>query len=150
MKTNRQKKILELIQQNNIETQEELTALLKQDGYQVTQATISRDIRELKLTKMATNSGRQKYVALQEGTDGLSEKYIRIFKDGVVSIDRAQNILVVKTVAGMAMAVAAAVDAMNFYEVVGTIAGDDTIMCAVRSTEENEQLQQRLQQLIKE
>ena len=133
MKTKRQAKILELIKKNNIETQEELSDYLEREGYQVTQATVSRDIRELKLTKVAVNGGRQKYVALMEASEDLSEKYTRVFRDGFVSMDMAQNILVIKTVSGMAMAVAAALDAMHLHEVVGCIAGDDTIMCAVRS-----------------
>ena len=136
MKTKRQAKILELIKKNNIETQEELSDYLEREGYQVTQATVSRDIRELKLTKVAVNGGRQKYVALMEASEDLSEKYTRVFRDGFVSMDMAQNILVIKTVSGMAMAVAAALDAMHLHEVVGCIAGDDTIMCAVRSVQE--------------
>ena len=92
-------------------------------GYQVTQATVSRDIRELKLTKVAMSNGRQKYVALQETDENLSQKYVRVFHDGFVSMDMAQNILVIKTVSGMAMAVAAALDAMHMHEIVGCIAG---------------------------
>lgn len=136
MKTRRQTKILELIKKYEIETQEDLSAYLEQEGYQVTQATVSRDIRELKLTKVSLTNGRQKYVALLETNEDLSRKYERIFRDGFISMDIAQNILVIKTVSGMAMAVAAALDALQLYEVVGTIAGDDTIMCAVRSTED--------------
>ena len=104
MKTKRQAKILELIKKNNIETQEELSDYLEREGYQVTQATVSRDIRELKLTKVAVNGGRQKYVALMEASEDLSEKYTRVFRDGFVSMDMAQNILVIRTVPGMAMA----------------------------------------------
>lgn len=136
MKTRRQTKILELIKKYEIETQEDLSSYLEQEGYQVTQATVSRDIRELKLTKVSLTGGRQKYVALLETNEDLSKKYERIFRDGFISMDIAQNILVIKTVSGMAMAVAAALDALQLYEVVGTIAGDDTIMCAVRSTED--------------
>lgn len=136
MKIRRQTKILELIKKYEIETQEELSAYLEQEGYQVTQATVSRDIRELKLTKVALTNGKQKYVALLETNEDMSKKYERIFRDGFISMDIAQNILVIKTVSGMAMAVAAALDALQLHEVVGTIAGDDTIMCAVRSTED--------------
>jgi len=136
MKTRRQTKILELIKKYEIETQEDLSAYLEQEGYQVTQATVSRDIRELKLTKVSLTGGRQKYVALLETNEDLSQKYERIFRDGFISMDIAQNILVIKTVSGMAMAVAAALDALQLHEVVGTIAGDDTIMCAARSTED--------------
>lgn len=136
MKTRRQTKILELIKKYEIETQEVLSAYLEQEGYQVTQATVSRDIRELKLTKVSLTNGRQKYVALLETNEDMSKKYERIFRDGFISMDIAQNILVIRTVSGMAMAVAAALDALQLHEVVGTIAGDDTIMCAVRSTED--------------
>lgn len=123
MKTKRQSKMLELIKKHDIETQEELSDYLQKEGYQVTQATVSRDIRELKLTKVAMSNGRQKYVTLTEGTEDLSEKYTRVFHDGFVSMDMAQNILVIKTVSGMAMAVAAALDAMHLHEIVGCIAG---------------------------
>lgn len=150
MKSKRQVKILELIRKNEIETQEELSDYLEKEGYQVTQATVSRDIRELKLTKVAMNNGRQKYVALSENTEGMSEKYIRIFRDGFVSMDMAQNILVIKTVSGMAMAVAAALDAMDCNEIVGSIAGDDTIMCAVRTVDDTVALMKRLRKIISE
>ena len=136
MKIRRQTKILELIKKYEIETQDELSAYLEQEGFQVTQATVSRDIRELKLTKVALGHGIQKYVALLETNADMSQKYERIFRDGFISMDIAQNILVIKTVSGMAMAVAAALDALQIHEIVGSIAGDDTIMCAARSTED--------------
>lgn len=148
MKSRRHAKILEIIAKNNIETQDELSDCLEREGFHVTQATISRDIRELKLTKVAGNAGRQKYVSLGEGYADMSEKYVRIFQDGFVSMDMAQNILVIKTVAGMAMAVAAALDAMDCHEIVGSIAGDDTIMCAVRTVEDTEQLMKRLRRIV--
>lgn len=150
MKTKRQAKILELIKKNDIETQEELSDYLLKEGYQVTQATVSRDIRELKLTKVAMSSGKQKYVALQETNEDLSKKYVRVFHDGFVSMDMAQNILVIKTVSGMAMAVAAALDAMNMHEIVGSIAGDDTIMCAVRSVDDTIAVMNRLRKIVEE
>ena len=136
MKIKRQTKILELIKKYEIETQEDLSAYLEKEGFQVTQATVSRDIRELKLTKVSLGNGKQKYIALLETNEDLSQKYERIFRDGFISMDIAQNILVVKTVPGMAMAVAAALDALQIQEIVGSIAGDDTIMCAARSTED--------------
>lgn len=136
MKIRRQTKILELIKKYEIETQEDLSAYLEKEGFQVTQATVSRDIRELKLTKVSLGNGKQKYIALLETNEDLSQKYERIFRDGFISMDIAQNILVVKTVPGMAMAVAAALDALQIHEIVGSIAGDDTIMCAARSTED--------------
>ena len=144
MKTKRQTKMLELIKKHDIETQEELSDYLQKEGYQVTQATVSRDIRELKLTKVAMSNGRQKYAALTEANEDLSEKYTRVFRDAFVSMDMAQNILVIKTVSGMAMAVAAAIDAMHLHEIVGCIAGDDTIMCAVRSVDDTIAVMSRL------
>ena len=113
----------------------------------MTQATVSRDIRELKLTRVAGGAGQQKYISLQEQHVDLSEKYTRIFREGFVSMDMAQNILVIKTVSGMAMAVAAALDAMDCHEIVGSIAGDDTIMCAVRTLEDTESLMKRLRKI---
>lgn len=150
MKTKRQTKMLELIKKHDIETQEELSDYLHKEGYQVTQATVSRDIRELKLTKVAMSNGRQKYAALTEANEDLSEKYTRVFRDAFVSMDMAQNILVIKTVSGMAMAVAAAIDAMHLHEIVGCIAGDDTIMCAVRSVDDTIAVMSRLRKLVED
>ena len=150
MKTKRQTKMLELIKKHDIETQEELSDYLQKEGYQVTQATVSRDIRELKLTKVAMSNGRQKYAALTEANEDLSEKYTRVFRDAFVSMDMAQNILVIKTVAGMASAVCAALDAMKWNEIVGSIAGDDTIMCAVRSVQETVEVMGRLRKIVEE
>ena len=150
MKTKRQPKMLELIKKHDIETQEELSDYLQKEGYQVTQATVSRDIRELKLTKVAMSNGRQKYAALTEANEDLSEKYTRVFRDAFVSMDMAQNILVIKTVSGMAMAVAAAIDAMHLHEIVGCIAGDDTIMCAVRSVDDTIAVMSRLRKLVED
>ena len=147
MKSKRQVKILELIQKNEIETQEELSDYLEREGYHVTQATVSRDIRELKLTKVAMQNGRQKYAAIVENAKEMQEKYNRIFQSGFVSMDMAQNILVVKTVPGMAMAVAAALDAMECHEIVGSIAGDDTVMCAVRTVDDTITLMERLRKI---
>lgn len=148
MKTGRHTKILELIRKNEIGTQEELSARLEQEGYHVTQATVSRDIRELKLTKVSLSNGKQKYVVLTENKEHMTEKYIRVFRDGFVSMDMAQNILVIKTVSGMAMAVAAALDAMDCREIVGSIAGDDTIMCAIRSVEDTVALMGKLRRIV--
>ena len=136
MKIARHAKIIDLINRYEIETQEELAERLNQEGFSVTQATVSRDIRELKLTKISMNGGRQIYAVMHAHSTELDEKYLRVLKDGFVSMDMAQNILVVKTVSGMAMAVAAAIDAMHWPEVAGSIAGDDTIMCAIRSVDD--------------
>ena len=107
MKIARHAKIIDLISRNDVETQEELADLLNGEGFRVTQATVSRDIRELKLTKISLNDGRQKYAVMQASGENMNEKYLRILKDGFLSMDMAQNLLVVKTVSGMAMAVAA-------------------------------------------
>ena len=114
MKVERHSKIVELIGKYEIETQEELAERLNEAGFNVTQATVSRDIRELKLTKMQSESGRQRYMVLESPRGTSAIKYIRILKDGYMSMDMAQNILVIKTVSGMAMAVAAALDAIQF------------------------------------
>ena len=148
MKVERHSKIVELIGKYEIGTQEELAQMLNEAGFNVTQATFSRDIRELKLTKVQAENGRQKYVVLESPRGTSAIKYIRILKDGFVSMDMAQNILVIKTVSGMAMAVAAALDAIHFNEIVGCIAGDDTIMCAVRSVDDTIILMEKLKKMV--
>lgn len=150
MKKSRHKAIREIIETFEIETQEELANKLKEEGFSVTQATVSRDIRDMKLSKVPVGDGRQKYTILIHQDSYLSDKYIRVLKDGFVSMDTAQNILVLKTVAGMAMAVAAAVDAMHLKEIVGSIAGDDTIMMAVRTTEDTEIVMDKIKSVIDE
>ncbi len=150
MKKSRHQKIKELVERYEIETQEELADRLREAGCQVTQATVSRDIRELKLFKIPTGEGRQRYTVLVHSDHYLSDKYIRVLKDGFVSMDMAQNILVVKTVSGMAMAVAAAIDAMKLKEIVGSIAGDDTIMMAVRTVEDTETVMEKIRSVLEE
>lgn len=150
MKAERQAKILDLIVKKEIGTQEELTMELERAGFVATQATISRDIREMKLTKVAMSDGKLRYVAYRRTEEKLSEKYHRIFRDGFVSMDNAQNILVIKTVSGMAMAVAAALDHMELPEIVGSIAGDDTIMCAVRSVDDTILIMGRLRKILEQ
>ncbi|SEP58589.1 transcriptional regulator, ArgR family [Lachnospiraceae bacterium RM5] len=147
MKLERSGKIIEIITNNDVETQEELKDLLNKEGYNVTQATVSRDIRQLKLVKKYIN-GKSKYILPENDTPNLNDKYIRILKDGYTSMEMAQNILVIKTVSGMAMAVAAALDAMSFKEIVGCIAGDDTIMCAVKSVDDTIVLMDKLNKII--
>lgn len=148
MKIERHSKIVELIGKYDIETQEELAERLHEAGFRVTQATVSRDIRELKLTKVAVDGGKQKYVVLRKTESNLNDKYIRILRDGFVSMDMAMNILVVKTVPGMAMAVAAALDALHFHEIVGCIAGDDAIMCAIRSVDDTIIVMEKLRRIM--
>ena len=148
MKTKRQTKILELIQKYDIETQEELSAYLTRDGYQVTQATVSRDIRELKLTKIAMDNGRQRYAVLSDADTGMAEKLVRVLREGFVSMDYAGNILVIKTVSGMASAVGAAVDAIKLSEIIGSIAGDDTLMCVIRTEEDAVNIMNKLRKIV--
>ncbi len=148
MKIGSQAKIVELVNTHDIETQEELADLLNSAGYNVTQATISRDIRELKLTKVSTDRGRQKYVVLRQSGDGMAEKYVQVLKNGFLSMDSAQNILVIKTVSGMAMAVGAAIDHLNMNGVVGCIAGDDTVMCAIRTTDDTLKVMRQISRLL--
>ena len=124
-----------------------LGELLKNAGFAVTQATISRDIRELKLTKVAIDLDRQKYIVLRSHNSEMNEKYARILRDSFVSMAKAQNILVVKTVPGMAMAAAAALDALQVDGIVGCIAGDDTIMCAIRTEKETDVVMEKLHRL---
>lgn len=149
MKTDRHTRIIELVSEKNIETQEELAELLKQEGFKVTQATVSRDIRQLKLVKVSLKNGKQKYALNNNhAEDAYSEKCIRILKEAYISMDNAQNILVIKTVSGMAMAAAAAVDSMKLPGCVGTIAGDDTIMVAVKTVDDTHKLMLIIKELI--
>ena len=149
MKRRRLEKIIELIEQYDIETQEELADRLQREGFQVTQATVSRDIRELKLSKVPASGGRQKYVLLDHQEHQMAEKYVNILRQAFVSMDSAQNILVIKTVSGMAMAVGAALDKIGWKEIVGCIAGDDTVMCAIRTLEDTATVMQELEKIVK-
>ena len=147
MKIKRHSKIIELINTYDIETQEELAQRLEDSGFVVTQATVSRAIRDLKLSKVVYGDGKQKY-SLMPKQDGISEKYLKILKEAFISMDMAQNILVVKTVSGIAMAVAAALDSLQMSEIVGCIAGDDTIMAAIRSVDDTVTVMERIRKLI--
>ncbi len=148
MKKARHEKIIELITQHEIETQEELVDRLRRDGYEVTQATVSRDIRELKLSKIPNGRGQQKYVVITQEEPHLGDKYGRVLKEGYVSMALAQNLLVLKTVSGMAMAVAAAVDALKIEEVVGCIAGDNTVMMAMRNEKDAQTVMDKIGRLV--
>ncbi len=148
MKIARHAKIIDLIGRYDIETQEELAERLNREGFRVTQATVSRDIRELKLTKISLNGGKQKYAVMQSHSAAMDEKYLRVLKDGLVSMDMAQNILVVKTVSGMAMAVAAALDSLHWPEIAGCIAGDDTIMCAIRTVDDTLLVMDKISRMV--
>lgn len=147
MKSKRQDKILELIDAQEITTQEELADRLVAEGFRVTQATVSRDIRELQLYKVAGENGRQKYAAIRNrdaGAAAAPDRYRDAFRAGFVSVKQAQNIIVIHTVSGMANSVAAALEAMNYPEVAGCIAGDDTIFCAITNTEEAKTLMEKI------
>ena len=148
MKKQRQETILEIIRSEDVDTQEELAERLRQRGYRVTQATVSRDIRELKLSKVSAGGGRQKYAVMSQKNQKAEDRYIRALRDGFVSMEPAQNLLVVRTASGMAMAVAAALDSLNLPEVVGCIAGDDTVFAAARSKEEAAALAGKLNGLL--
>lgn len=148
MKRKRQEAILELVKKQEIETQEELAEKLNSAGFAVTQATVSRDIRELKLTKIQHGT-KQVYAVLTDNKYPNNNKYIDILKHSFVSADMAQNILVVKTASGTAMAVATALDSMHWDEIVGSIAGDDTVMCAIRTVEDTKKLMKKLEDILK-
>lgn len=148
MKNARQAEIIRLIGKYHIETQEELADRLNQEGFQVTQATVSRDIRELHLIKVADGPGKSRYSVIQNDMGPLNKKYSRVLKDAYVSMDAAGNIMVLKVVPGMAMAAAAALDALGWTEIVGSIAGDDTIFCAIRDVQDVKPVMNRLSKLI--
>jgi transcriptional regulator of arginine metabolism len=148
MKADRQKKIMEIVADHPIENQEELASHLKSAGYEVTQATISRDIRELGLVKQVTGGAGQRYQYTSAKEAPLEDKYLRVLREGFASMDTAQNMLVVKTVPGMAMAVAAAIDGMKLTEIVGSIAGDDTILAVIRTAEDARVVMGKLRKLV--
>ena len=135
MKETRQNKIREIIEKNDVETQEELLEYLKKEGFKITQATVSRDMREMKLTKVLGDNGRQKYAMLKNFDTDVEQKYKKVLSAGIVSVDNADNLIVIRTVSGMAMAVAAALDSMDIQGLMGCIAGDDTIFAAARNKE---------------
>ena len=148
MRSDRRTKILEIIRNNIIQTQEELVERLINEGYQVTQATVSRDIKQLNLIKIPVGDGRQRYAVHAKTRDGIDEKYVNVLKAGFKSMDMAQNILVIKTISGMAMAVAASIDELDFPQIVGSIAGDDTVMCAVRTVEDTYDIMDEIEKLL--
>lgn len=148
MKNYRHQKIMEIIQSNEVETQEELANLLSEAGFSVTQATVSRDIKQLNLSKVTSHSGKQCYSVSSKKESVQGDRLVSILKAGFVSMEKAQNILVIKTVSGMAMAVAAAIDALPLSKMVGSIAGDDTIMCAIKSTEDVAVVMQEINALL--
>ena len=148
MKIARHAQIIKLINQYDIETQEELAKKLEESGFAVTQATISRDIRQLKLTKVPKENGGSRYAVLQNAPSEVGSRYARVLKDAFISVDLAKNILVIKTVSGMAMAAAAAFDEMNWNEIVGCIGGDDTILCVARDDDAALVAAERLKKMV--
>ncbi len=150
MKYSRHAKILELIEKYQIETQEELADKLKEHGMDVTQATVSRDIKELRLIKVMADDERYRYAAVSQSEGSINNKLLTIFTESFVSCDYANNIVVIKTLPGMAQASASAVDMLKWPEIVGTIAGDDTIMIVCRAELIAEELVNRLSKMTKQ
>lgn len=135
VKSQRQAKIMEIISNQNVETQEQLQAALQKEGFRCTQATISRDIKEMRIVKELTSFGTYRYTtSANEMTGSFSSRLNTIFRECVVSFDYAQNILVIRTLPGLASAAGSAIDAMNMSAVIGTLAGDDTVMVVMRDT----------------
>lgn len=135
MKSTRQGKILELINEFSIETQEELLLKLSEDGFNVTQATVSRDIKELRLHKALTSDGRYCYTSVVKSVNDVRSNFYGFFKNSVTSVVNAENIIVIKTMAGMAQAVCASLDTIGYNQIVGTIAGEDTIFAVCSSAD---------------
>lgn len=149
MKYSRHAKILEIIDKEVIETQEELAERLKSMGVEVTQATISRDIKELRLVKVMTEDGRYRYAPLAKSENVVTDRLLKVFSESYVSSDYANNIVVVKTLPGMAQAAASAIDSLKWNEIVGTIAGDDTIMIVCRAEKIAEDLVNKFNKMTK-
>ncbi len=148
MKKNRQSKIIELINKYNIETQEELTEKLREEGFAVTQATASRDIRELNLIKVLADGNTYRYAESPKDDMKVSVKYKNILKETLISVDYACNIMVLKTYSGMAQAAAAAIDSMGWNEIVGSVAGDDTIIIVMRNNDSAKEFYTKFNTLI--
>lgn len=149
MKFQRQSKILELIEKEPLETQEEMSARLKACGFDTTQATVSRDIKELRLIKVLTADGKYRYAtSTAELEAGLQTRVRKIFRESVTNIDTAQNMVVIKTLPGMASAAAFAIDAMRSVNVVGTLAGDDTVFIVMRDTESAEEFREDAERML--
>ena len=148
MKSARQIAILDIIAENAIETQEELADSLRAHGFQVTQATVSRDIKELRLVKALSANGIYRYVTSDKNENTLNERLIRMFSDTVISIDHAYNQIVVKTLSATAAIAADTIDSLQWPEILGTIAGENTILMIVRSVEDVHTVIERLNALI--
>jgi len=149
MKSARHNLILEIIENKDIETQEELAEELKNHGVKVTQATVSRDIKELRLLKVLSEHGGYKYATVERAEKGMNDRFIRILTESIVSIDCVDNLMVIKTLSASASAAGEAIDSMKWSEVLGTIAGDNTLLIIGRSPEAIEALENRFNNLIK-
>ena len=149
MKTVRQVAILDIIEKQDIETQEDLAEALRQRGIGVTQATVSRDIKELRLLKVLSANVVYKYATADKAEHGLSDRLIRMLTDSVLSISSANNLIVIKTLSGSANVAAEALDSLHWPEVLGTLAGDNTILMIIRSNEEAPVIISRVQELMK-
>lgn len=148
MKSNRHKKILELIEMKDVETQEDLAEDLKKNGFDVTQATVSRDIKNLKLVKVLTNKGTYKYVSPSKNMNGFSDKLVNVFSHTVMSVEQVDNFVVIKTLSGSAPAAAEALDTLSLSEVAGTIAGDNTIFILARNKEMATEIVSKINDII--
>lgn len=148
MKTRRHAKILDLIKEHDIDTQDELLRCLRENGFDVTQATVSRDIKELRLVKTLSSKGKYRYSTGRDNAKSISSKFYSLFSDSVVSVESAQNIIVIKCITGMAQAVCAAMDTLNFSGVVGTLAGEDTILVVCKTNELADERQEEFKKLI--
>ena len=148
MKNARQAAILAIIEHDDIETQEELALALRARGFAVTQATVSRDIKELKLLKVSTSRGTYKYATSGRAETSMNDRFVRIFSHAVISIEFAQNIVVIKTLPGSANAAAEAIDNSHFPEVLGTMAGDNTILAVVHDEQEAQEVCSKLHAMI--
>ena len=149
MKTVRQVAILDIIEKNDIETQEELADALRQRGLKVTQATVSRDIKELRLLKVLTPMGAYKYATADKAENGLSERFIRMLAESLLSVAASNNLIVVKTLNGSANVAAEALDSLHWPEILGTIAGDNTILLVIRAQEDVPSVMGRIQDMMK-
>ena len=149
MKSVRHNLILEIIENKDIETQEELAEELKRRNVKVTQATVSRDIKELRLLKVLAEGGRYKYATVERAEKGMSDRFIRILSESILSVESAGNLIVIKTITASANAGCEAIDSMKWNEVLGTIAGDNTILIIARSEAAVDTLLQKFDNLIK-
>lgn len=147
MKTKRQSRILEIIQSRRIETQDELIGALRESGFPITQATVSRDIKELRLVKTLDNSGAYRYAVAAPEKAHISSRFNSIFQDAVRHVDFAGNLVVVKCISGMAQAACAALDSLHWDTVIGTLAGDDTFVCIAKTQESAVTLVEELKKL---